>query len=101
MIRPTFDPYHKKCLSFAPGLFQLVARPCTGESSQLWSYDGTYLTSDVLINHQEVCLTAQPGEALQAWPCNGGKDNSQKFDRYFDTLVLSLISLGVVLCLNR
>ena len=54
MIRPTWDVHHQKCLQYDEGEFKLVARPCTGEARQLWSYDGQSLHNDLLINGQEV-----------------------------------------------
>jgi hypothetical protein len=87
LLLPVQDPYHLKCLSFAAGDYSLVARACTGETGQLWSYDGTYLHNELKIDNQPVCLTVQADLTLKAWPCNNGTDNSQKFSLYFDQLV--------------
>eukprot|EP00667_Euglena_gracilis_P005280 EG_transcript_5316 len=96
MIRPTSDRYHLKCLGLSESDYSLVARPCTGEARQLWSYNGMFLKSEILINHQEVCLTVQKDLGLRAWPCNNGTDDSQKFDRYFDQIA----AVGPALCVT-
>eukprot|EP00668_Euglena_longa_P046620 GGOE01062305.1.p1 GENE.GGOE01062305.1~~GGOE01062305.1.p1 ORF type:complete len:1119 (-),score=158.01 GGOE01062305.1:319-3219(-) len=96
MVRPTSDRYHLKCLGLSESDYSLVARPCTGEARQLWSYNGMYLKSEILINKQEVCLTVQKDLGLRAWPCNNGTDNSQKFDRYFDQIA----AVGPALCVT-
>ena len=94
VVRPVYDPFRKKCLDIPQSNAHIIARTCTGEERQRWTYDGVKMESMAIINGLPVCLTVTDDHSVRAWPCNGSPN--QQWSRYFDTLV----SVEQGLCLD-